>query len=90
MPVEQAVPVRNPQVVHSRLAGGESVLLHLDTGAYHELNAVGTAIWDLLDGQRTTAQIADQLRSMVEDPPAELETDIAGFIAQMRERDLVA
>lgn len=82
-------PARNPDVVDARLAEDEAVLLHLDSGAYHELNPVGAEIWELLDGDRTAREIASALRSRVEDPPGDLETVVSEFLSELRERDLV-
>jgi len=87
--VEETVPDRNSKVVHSRLTGGESVLLHLESGAYHELNPIGTLIWDLVDGSRSTRQIAEEIRGSVDAPPDDLEEVVAAYLAQLRERDLI-
>lgn len=87
--MEPSIPARNPRVVHSRLADGEAVLLHLDSGAYHELNPIGAAIWDLLDGHRVPSQIAGEIRARVEDPPDDLEEVVVGFLAELRQRDLI-
>lgn len=65
------------------------VLLHLESGDYHELNPVGGAIWQLLDGNRDTGRIADALRERVENPPDDLEVVVTEFLADLRERDLV-
>jgi hypothetical protein len=89
MVVKQMVLLKNPRIVDSRLKGGEAVLLHLDSGAYHELNPLGAAIWDLLDGTRTPPEIAQELNSLVEDAPADLEEVIVEFLDQMRRRDLI-
>ena len=89
-PVNQVqTPSRHPDVVSSHLAGGELVLLHLESGEYHELNPVGAAIWKLVDGTRTASGIASELRSRVEDAPPDLESVVAGYLAQLRERDLL-
>lgn len=88
--MEQSVPARNPRVVHSRLAHGEAVLLHLDSGAYHELNPIGAAIWDVLDGHRSASQIADEICALVDDPPDDLWEVVTGFLAHLRQRDLIS
>lgn len=75
--------------MHQRLAGGESVLLHLQSGAYHELNAVGALIWDLLDGERGPSRIAEEVRARVEDPPEDLENVVSAYLADLRRRDLL-
>lgn len=84
-----SAPTRNPDVVDARLADDEAVLLHLDSGAYHELNPVGARIWDLLDGNRGEDEIADALRGQVTDPPENLEAIVADYLAELRERDLI-
>ncbi len=77
-------------MVHSRLAHGEAVLLHLESGAYHELNPIGAAIWDLLDGHRSASQITDEIRAQVDDPPDDLCDVVTGFLAYLRQRDLIS
>lgn len=86
---EKTIPARNPKVVLSRLTGGESVLLHLESGAYHELNPVGTLIWDLVDGNRNATQIAEGIRGSVDNPPDDLQEVVSTYLAQLRERDLI-
>ena len=65
---------RNPQVVYRELAGGSGVLLHLESGAYHGLNETGSLIW----GQR------------LDDAPDDLGAETERFLADLRERDLIA
>jgi hypothetical protein len=81
---------RNPQVVYRDLEDGQGgVLLHLESGQYHGLNQIGAAIWDLLDGTRTSADVQSALRARVEDPPDHLEGDIAQFLEGLHERGLI-
>lgn len=84
-----AVPAKNPKVVHSRLAEGEAVLLHLESGAYHELNPIGALIWDLLDGSRTAGDIAGEIRARIADAPDDLDGVVTTYLAQLRDRDLI-
>ncbi len=80
----------NPRVVYRDLAEEEGgVLLHLDTGEYHGLNPVGSMIWHLLEGGRTLSAIIGELRDRLEGPPPAIEQDVARFLADLRERDLV-
>ena len=83
-------PSRSPRVVHSSLSGGEVVLLNLETGQYHELNAIGALIWDLLDGSRGTEEVSAKLREKVKDPPSDLDAIVAGFLSDLEERGLVS
>lgn len=81
----------NPQVVARELAGGEGgVLLHLESGQYHGVNAIGLVIWRCLDGERTVADVVEALRARVEDAPPQLEGDVLAFLESVRERELVA
>lgn len=82
---------RNPNVVARALASGQGgVLLHLDTGAYHSLNAVGQAIWDLVDGERSVREIVQLVRERVADAPPQLDADVMGFLSSALQRDLVS
>lgn len=92
MPADGPI-TRSPHVVYRELAGeGGGVLLHLESGAYHGLNEVGAAIWELIDGARTQEEIVALLRERLEDPPAEaaLAAETERFLADLRERELIA
>jgi len=81
---------KNENVAFRRLAAGEGgVLLHLESGEYHGINEVGCLIWELLDGERTVAAVAVELRDGVEDPPDDLVEVVVVFLGDLRERDLV-
>ena len=84
----EARPRKNPQVVYRDLHEG-GVLLHLDTGQYHGLNGIGSLIWGLLDGERTLGDVVVELRERVEEAPPSLEADVADFVREMRERQLI-
>jgi hypothetical protein len=79
---------RNPNVVYRELAEG-GVLLRLDSGQYHGVNATGLAIWNLLEEPSTLAELKAGLEAQVEDPPAELEQEVRTFLEDLRARDLV-
>lgn len=82
---------RNPNVVARALASGQGgVLLHLDTGAYHSINPVGQAIWDLVDGERTVGEITAALRERVAGAPPQLESDVLTFLGRALDRNLVS
>lgn len=91
-PVDPGTRLRHSENVVARGLGDREggVLLHLETGAYHSVNAVGQAIWDLVDGRRTVAAIIDELRQRVSDAPPQLDDEVIAFLAGALERDLVA
>jgi hypothetical protein len=74
---------RKPEIIARRLeidqssvGGVRTVLLNGDTGACFELNAVGTAIWDTLDGSRTWADISAELVRQFALAPADAAIDV--------------
>jgi hypothetical protein len=80
----------NPRSTFRELAEGSGgVLLHLDTAAYHGLNEIGVAIWSLIQPGITFGALVDELRSKITDAPAALDDDVATFLDDLRQRDLV-
>ena len=80
----------NPRVVHRELAdeaGG--VLLHLDTGAYHGLSSTGALIWKLLGDGMTFGTLMSEFAAQVDDAPPEAESEVAQFLEDLRERELI-
>src|ERR1700746_3177414 len=51
-----AGPKRRERVA-AQIADGEAVLLDIESGEYFALNSVGSRIWELSDGTRSTAEI---------------------------------
>jgi len=43
--------------IAAQVADGEAVLLDIESGEYFSLNPVGSRIWELCDGTRSTAEI---------------------------------
>lgn len=79
---------RNERAVYRELASGGGVLLHLDSAAYHSVNAIGALIWSLLDGD-TVADVAQRLAKELRDPPPSLVDDVQEFVDALVARDLV-
>jgi hypothetical protein len=79
---------RNPQVVYRPLEDEGGVLLDLDSGRYHGVNSTGLAIWELLDGVRTVADVVVELRTRLAEPPPELEDDVTEFLSGLSARGL--
>ena len=82
---------KSPDVVARGLAEGQGgVLLRLDTGAYFSVNPVALVVWELIDGQRSVADLSAGLRERVADPPPQLDTDVTSFLEKALERELIA
>jgi hypothetical protein len=88
--IDPNVTIRpNPRVEHRTLTGGEAVLLHLDTAAYHGLNSMGETIWEELGDGRSFGELVRAIRALLDEDPPELEADLAGFLEALADRDLV-
>jgi hypothetical protein len=79
---------KNPQVVYRALEDESGVLLDLDSGQYHGVNSTGLAIWELLDGERTVADVVVELRADLDEPPPTLDEDVADFLSGLSTRGL--
>jgi hypothetical protein len=86
-----STPRKNPSVAFRTLSAGEGgVLLHLESGEYHGINDLGCLIWELVDGQRSVAEVVEAVRERVDDAPAEVGADVLGFLDDLQQRNLVS
>ena len=69
--------------------GDETVILHLKSGTYFGLDAMGTRIWELLKQGMVPAAICTQLEEEVDVERAVLETDVRRFLSDLKANDLL-
>jgi coenzyme PQQ synthesis protein D (PqqD) len=62
---------------------GEAVILHLDSGTYFGLNAVGTRIWQLLERDGRLTAVLGDLRAEYEAAPDVLERDLLDLVSRL-------
>ena len=95
-------PLRNPEIVWrvekrrqaevlKALETDEDVedtgtVILLLSGMMHQLNLIGGMIWEQCDGQKTLADIAGELANEFSVEKAEVESDVAEFVADLKER----
>lgn len=78
------------RAVYRSIADGESaVILHLDSGAYYQLNAVGGRIWEILGEGSTVGRVVDALLMDLTDAPLDLRSDVERFFLDLADLDLV-
>lgn len=82
------VPVHAPQAV-ARALREEMVVLHTKTEEYFTLNEVGARIWELIDGQRTPAMIAQSLIEEYDVSPEELAGDVDSLLTSLAGAHLI-
>jgi hypothetical protein len=83
----------DPSFVYRRIAD-ECLLVPIrqkvaDLQYIYVLSPVANRIWELLDGQRTMAEVRDQLLEEFEVSSQELEQDLREFIAQLKDIDAI-
>jgi hypothetical protein len=80
---------RATDVTHEE-AGERSVLLDGEGANMTTLNPVGSLIWRELDGERSSAELAETLHGQFGDiDQATLQTDIDAFLSQLADDGLV-
>lgn len=94
------IPRRNEELVWrsgEEMAGeeppdvpaGEVFICSADGETLFTLSAVGADTWRACDGKRTVGEILDILLASYDVEPAELERDMAAFLADLGDRDLL-
>ena len=69
--------------------GGEAVLLDTDSGTYYGLNAVGTAIWRLLQQPRSIRQLCELVAAEFAVGPDECKPDVLKFVGVLHQHGLL-
>ena len=82
------IPAKAPATA-SRLITGEAVILSLDTKVLRGLNAVGSRVWDQIDGQRTVDDIVDVIVAEFEVSRPAAAADLDVFMRQLIDKGLV-
>lgn len=70
--------------------GDATLLLNADAGYYHGLNPVGARIWELLAKPTDEDGLVAQLTEEFDVTPETCRTEVARFLADLRERGLLA
>lgn len=70
------------QAIESRV-GGETVLLHVESGAYYGLDTVGTRIWELLKEGVEPRAICRRIAEEYAVDAEEAETDARRFLEDL-------
>lgn len=68
---------------------GEIVLLHLDSGTYFGLNAVGAEIWNYIREEKSLEDIQDYLLARYDVPRARCETEVRALLSSLAAQDLI-
>ena len=72
-----------------RVLDGDALILHPEAGTLHRLNETGTRVWELLDGERSLADVADELTAEYEVSADEAVDHVLELAGDLQENDLV-
>ncbi len=86
---DRRVPVHHPRTA-SRTFSGEAVIISPAEAMVRMLNRVGSRIWELADGTRTSEEIAAALTAEFAVDLDHARASVAGFLDQLAERGLIA
>ena len=79
---------RSPNATFQVVAD-EAILIHLQTGVYYSLNEVGTAFWQLLDGQLTLSDCAAHIATEYNAPADVVLADLDELAGDLAKEGLV-
>ena len=82
------IPALHPDIIWRILDDG-AVIVTPRAGNVRVLNRVGTAIWQLIDGQRSLAEIESQLIHTYDVPVNQARSDLSSFMEELARRDMI-
>jgi hypothetical protein len=68
---------------------GELIVIDLGSGSYYSLSGSGPAIWQMLVGGASAAEIGTALEARFDAALEEIEAAVGGLIARLRENELI-
>lgn len=82
-------PIRTADSVRETINQDGAVLLDIKQGICFSMNPVGAKIWEMLKRECPLDQIATSLEQEFHVPRTQIDTDIADFVAELRQRNLI-
>jgi hypothetical protein len=85
---KQSVVVATEDQVSCDLSG-EAAILNLKSGVYYGLDAVGSAIWSLIQKPKTVSEVCDALLQTYEVEQGRCEGDLLALLEEMADAELI-
>ena len=79
----------NPDVVHTTLADGQAVLLHMQTHKYYSLNKTGSRVWTLIESGDSVQQISEKIANDFGIDTERATADVSSLIEALKSAGLV-
>jgi SynChlorMet cassette protein ScmD len=86
---QSASPIANPVAVLREEFDDWAVLFNPDTADAVGINPVGVAIWKLMDGRRSVAEIATEIGEQFDGVPTAAVDEIQKYIGDLAKRGFV-
>ena len=86
---ESDKPIANPTVVLREEFDDWAILFNPDTADAVGTNPVGVAVWKLMDGRHSLAEIVAEIKDQFADVPAAAATEVTAFVKDLAERGFV-
>jgi hypothetical protein len=83
------VPIPNPAAVQEVGTDGWTLLVNPDTAGAMAVNQTGALIWKLIDGRRTTGEIAAAIRDRFPDAPDTVVEDVRALLTKLAEEGFI-
>lgn len=87
--IQPSTRLQRSENILKQEAAGTIVLINAEDGRYYSLEDVGGRAWDLCDGTRTVAEIADQLEAEFDAPAATILSDLLELLTNMANENLL-
>jgi hypothetical protein len=84
-----AIPIPNPASFFREDPDGWGVLVNMDTAASVALNPTGSSIWKLIDGKRSSRDIASAFLKSFQDAPQSAYEDAMALLNSLAEEGLI-
>ena len=82
-------PIANPTSFFKEDQNGWGVLVNLDTAASVAVNPTGSLIWKLIDGKRSSREIALAFMRSFQDAPPSAGEDVMSLLDSLAEEGLI-
>lgn len=82
------IPAHNEEVYYHKVEN-EGLLVHGQKGKVRIVNFVGDFIWNLIDGQKSVAEIIDQVKSEFNYQIDTIKSDVIHYLQELSDRSLI-
>ena len=87
--VPDSVVSKDPSQIISRTVDDEALIIHLTSGSYYSLNAVGTRVWESIDGRRTAGDVVKIIQDEYDAESKLIEAEVMSLLTDLVAEGLV-